>query len=67
MKKDIRKLGLTELNDYVLKTGLSAFRTKQIWEWLWVKSARNFAEMSNLSLSIRSQLAQDFDIFPDHV
>ncbi|MAJ52245.1 MAG: 23S rRNA (adenine(2503)-C(2))-methyltransferase RlmN [Flammeovirgaceae bacterium] len=64
MKKDIRKLGLTELNDYVLKTGLSAFRTKQIWEWLWVKSARNFAEMSNLSLSIRSQLAQDFDIFP---
>ena len=64
MKKDIRKLRLNELKDYVFKKRLPRFRAKQIWEWLWVKSARTFAEMSNLPLSMREQLAEDFDIFP---
>jgi 23S rRNA (adenine2503-C2)-methyltransferase len=47
-----------------LETGLPAFRAKQIWEWIWVKSVHNFDEMSNLSLMMRAQLAEDFDIFP---
>jgi len=47
-----------------LETGLPAFRAKQIWEWIWVKSAHNFDEMSNLSLTMRAQLAKDFDILP---
>jgi 23S rRNA (adenine2503-C2)-methyltransferase len=64
MKKDIRKLGLTELKEYVLEAGLPAFRAKQIWEWIWIKSAHTFEEMSNLSLSMRAQLAKDFDILP---
>ena len=64
MKKDIRKLELNELKDYVFKKRLPRFRAKQIWDWLWVKSAHTFAEMSNLPLSMREQLAEDFDIFP---
>ena len=64
MKKDIRKLGLPELKDYVSETGLPVFRAKQIWEWIWVKSAHTFEEMSNLSLLMRAQLTKDFDIFP---
>ena len=64
MKNDIRKLGLNELKEYVLKKRLPIFRAKQIWEWLWVKSVHSFAEMSNLPLLMRAQLAEDFDIFP---
>ena len=64
MKKDIRKLGLPELKDYVSETGLPVFRAKQIWEWIWVKSAHTFEEMSNLSLLMRAQLTKDFDILP---
>ena len=64
MKKDIRKLGLPELKDYVSEIGLPVFRAKQIWEWIWVKSAHTFEEMSNLSLLMRAQLAKDFDILP---
>jgi len=64
MKQDVRKLTFDKLKDYVLETGLPAFRAKQIWEWIWVKSAHNFDEMSNLSLTMRAQLAEDFDIFP---
>ena len=64
MKQDVRKLTFDKLKDYVLETGLPAFRAKQIWEWIWVKSVHNFDEMSNLSLMMRAQLAEDFDIFP---
>jgi 23S rRNA (adenine2503-C2)-methyltransferase len=64
MKQDVRKLTFDKLKDYVLETGLPAFRAKQIWEWIWVKSAHTFEEMSNLSLSMRTQLAKDFDILP---
>lgn len=64
MKQDVRKLTFDKLKDYVLETGLPAFRAKQIWEWIWVKSAHNFDEMSNLSLTMRAQLAKDFDILP---
>ena len=64
MKQDVRKLTFDKLKDYVLETGLPAFRAKQIWEWIWVKSAHTFDEMSNLSLLMRAQLAKDFDILP---
>ena len=64
MKQDVRKLTFDKLKDYVSETGLPPFRAKQIWEWIWVKSAHNFDEMSNLSLTMRAQLAKDFDILP---
>ena len=54
----------SELKYYVLETELLAFCAKKIWEWIWVKSAHNFDEMSNLSLTMRAQLAKDFDILP---
>ena len=64
MKQDVRKLTFDKLKDYVSETGLPPFRAKQIWEWIWVKSAHTFDEMSNLSLLMRAQLAKDFDILP---
>lgn len=63
MKKDIRKLSLTELQDYFIAKGDKAFRAKQVYEWLWKKSARSFDEMTNLSLATREMLQADFDLF----
>ena len=64
MKQDIRKLALTELMAYVIEVGDKAFRGKQIWQWLWEKSAHSFEEMSNLSLALRGQLTKDFEFRP---
>jgi 23S rRNA (adenine2503-C2)-methyltransferase len=64
MKQDIRKLALTELMAYVIEVGDKAFRGKQIWQWLWEKSAHSFEEMSNLSLALRVQLTKDFEFRP---
>ena len=60
MSKDIRLLSLPSITEYVLSVGEKAFRAKQIWEWLWVKSAQSFDDMSNLSKGFREKLKEDF-------
>lgn len=61
-KIDIRSLKLEELIDQVVKRGESAFRAKQIYEWLWAKGAVNFDDMSNLSKPFRDWLKEHFVI-----
>ena len=61
-KKDIRKLSLTELEEFFLEQGDKKFRAKQVYEWLWNKSLKNFDEMSNISLSTRELLKVHFII-----
>ncbi|MCK0203982.1 23S rRNA (adenine(2503)-C(2))-methyltransferase RlmN, partial [Ornithobacterium rhinotracheale] len=48
-KKDIRKLSLQEIQDFIVSHGEKAFRAKQIYEWLWNKNAHTFEQMSSLS------------------
>lgn len=61
-KQDIRKQSLSQLKDFLTQQGEQAFRAKQIYEWLWKKSARSFEEMTNLSLKTRQLLAEHFEI-----
>ena len=61
-QKDIRKLTLDEIKVEIEKFGEKAFKAKQIYDWLWVKSATSFDEMTNLSLSLRSSLKENFCI-----
>ena len=59
-KKDIRDLTSEELKTFFAEKGMQAFRAKQVDEWLWKKSARSFAEMSNLSKETRAILEDNF-------
>lgn len=59
-KQNIRDLSLEEIKLYFLSIDEKAFRAKQVYEWLWKKSARSFDEMSNLSQGLREQLKQEF-------
>ncbi len=55
-KIDIRKMSLPELKDKLVEDGQKPFRAKQIYEWLWQKSATSFEEMTNLSKDFRDKL-----------
>ncbi len=57
---DIRDLSLTELTDQLKNLGQPAFRSKQIWQWLWQKGVQSFDEMQNLPKSLRDALADQF-------
>lgn len=62
-KPNIRTLSQEELKNFFVANGEKAFRAKQAWEWLWMKSARSFEEMSNISKETRSLLSEHFS-FP---
>ena len=64
MKKDIRAYEYEELQKELERLGEKPFRAKQIYEWLHVKLADRFDEMTNLSVKLREKLAQEYDIFP---
>ena len=66
-KQDIRQLNLDQLTDLLVGMGEKKFRAKQIYEWLWQKSARSFAKMTNLSIALRQQLEENFSILPIQV
>jgi 23S rRNA (adenine2503-C2)-methyltransferase len=61
-KKDIRSLTLEEIKTFFTENGDKPFRAKQVYEWLWQKSARTFEEMTNLSKSTRELLDKHFEI-----
>ena len=61
-KQDIRLLSKDALKDYFVAKDEKAFRAKQVYEWIWKKSATDFDQMTNLSLSTRALLNQHFTI-----
>src|SRR5690606_21102178 len=66
-KKDIRKLTLAQLEEFFLSVGEKKFRAKQVYEWLWNKSLKNFDDMTNISKPIREALKENFIINHIHV
>jgi 23S rRNA (adenine2503-C2)-methyltransferase len=54
---DIKSLSRRELEDFVLSLGEPKFRAKQIFCWLQ-KGVESFAEMTNLSKSLRTKLEE---------
>lgn len=61
-KQDLRKFSKEELKQIVTDLGEPAFRSKQIYEWLWSKGATSILEMSNLSKSLRNALSLNYEI-----
>jgi len=61
-KQDIRLLSKDALKDYFVAKDEKAFRAKQVYEWIWKKSATDFDQMTNLSLSTRALLNEHFII-----
>lgn len=64
VKTDIRKYELADIKSWITSQGESAFRAKQIHEWIWKKHAISFAEMTNLSQKLRELLEESFIFNP---
>ena len=64
MKRDIRTISLEELSSFLVEKGEKKFRAKQVFEWIWTKSATDFFIMSNLSSSLRKILTENFEFNP---
>jgi 23S rRNA (adenine2503-C2)-methyltransferase len=60
MKRNIRHLVLSDLEEYFESIGEKKFRAKQVYEWVWQKGAFSFADMTNLSKELRQRLGDTF-------
>ncbi|MEJ7560387.1 MAG: 23S rRNA (adenine(2503)-C(2))-methyltransferase RlmN [Pedobacter sp.] len=61
-KIDIRALDLPQLQQHFVGMKEPSYRAKQVYQWLWEKSARSFEEMSNLSKDLRAKLDEQYAI-----
>ena len=61
-KRDIKSLTLEELTEELKAQGYPAYRGKQIYQWLHVKLAESFEEMTDLSKDMRRSLAERYRI-----
>ena len=61
-KKNIRHLSLQQIEEYFEVLGEKKFRSKQVFEWLWLKHAHGFESMTNLSKELRGHLEQHFSL-----
>ena len=61
-KKDIRALTKDQLREFFESQGDKPFRGNQVYEWLWIKSAHTFDDMTNISKETRQMLEDNFVI-----
>lgn len=59
-KKAIRNLTLEQIKEAMTSHGQPGFRAKQIYEWIWNKSARNFEQMQNIPKELRAWLDDEY-------
>lgn len=61
-KMDIKSLNMEELTAFVVGLGEKKFRGKQLHEWLHVRQAASFDEMTNLSKEFRERLKETCEL-----
>ena len=59
-KKDLKSLNLEELISELNNLGEKAFRAKQLYQWMHVKLARSYEEMTNISKELKEKLKENF-------
>ena len=52
-KKDIKSMTPEEVTEELAALGEKSFRAKQLYEWMHVKLAKGFDDMSSLSKGLR--------------
>lgn len=63
MKKDIVSMTFSELESELAAFSLPKYRAKQVWRWLHKVGVQRFDEMTDLPLSLRETLDNNFVIF----
>ena len=59
---NIKGLYLEELAKQLALLGEPAYRAEQLLQWVYVKQAESFEQMSNLSAALRAKLAEEFTL-----
>ena len=67
MNYEIKHYSIEGLERVVKELGIPRFRADQILSWLYVKGVTSYDEMTNLSVSMRTQLSEAFPLWNPEV
>ncbi len=59
-KTDIKSLDLHELTECMKELGEPSFRAKQLYEWMHVKHAKGYDDMTNIPKALREKCIENF-------
>jgi 23S rRNA (adenine2503-C2)-methyltransferase len=62
LKSDIMSFSMDELCQEIANLGEKSFRAKQIYEWLHIRFAAEFSDVTNLSKDLRDKLNNNYVI-----
>lgn len=60
-KRDIKSMPLSQLTEELAGMGEPPYRAKQMYQWMHVRLADGFEEMSDLPKKLREKCAEEFD------
>ena len=60
-KKNIRHCSAEELIEIIRESSFPPFHARQLYEWIWKKSAVSFDEMTSLPAALRDSLAENYE------
>lgn len=63
MEKGIESYGIEGIRSLIASLGQPAFRANQLVQWIYVKGASSYADMTNLPLSLRDTLENQAPLF----
>lgn len=67
MKKDLKILNISDIENVVASFGQPAFRAKQLVDWILIKGAESFDQMTNLPCSLRESLEEEYPLKPTKI
>jgi 23S rRNA (adenine2503-C2)-methyltransferase len=62
VKVDLAELNLAELTEAVVTNGGQPFNARQVAHWIYRQGVTNFAQMTNLSVTLRQVFAETFTV-----
>lgn len=60
MKKSIYSVTFSELTTWLVENGEKKYRSKQVWDWLYIKRVQRFSDMHNVNQSCIQLLEDHF-------
>ena len=62
MSQPIKDYSIPEIDQLMHNAGLPRFRSNQLLEWMYLKKARSYDEMTNLPKAVREQFSQSYPL-----
>ena len=61
-KRDLKSMTITELTEVMKENGFPAFRGRQLYRWMHVSLARDYAEMTNIPKAMAQKLGEQYPL-----